>query len=63
METLYDVIQLLKKYGIFIYIGNRLAELTLMEEEIKELHQNKLISNTEYTRALLVIKRERRKYS
>ncbi|MFB9973074.1 DUF910 family protein [Allobacillus sp. SKP2-8] len=63
METFLDVLQLLKKYGVFIYIGDRLAEFNLMEQEINELYQNKLISNEEYMRALLIIKKERRKYS
>lgn len=45
METFFDVLQLLKKYGIFIYIGDRLAEFNLMEQEINELYQNKLITN------------------
>ena len=53
METFFDVLQLLKKYGIF----------NLMEQEINELYQNKLITNEEYMRALLIIKKERRKYS
>lgn len=52
METFFDVLQLLKKYGIFIYIGDRLAEFNLMEQEINELYQNKLITNEEYMRAL-----------
>ncbi|MFC0014816.1 MULTISPECIES: YqgQ family protein [Allobacillus] len=63
METFLDVLQLLKKYGIFIYIGDRLAEFNLMEQEINELYQNKLITNEEYMRALFIIKQVRNKYS
>ncbi|MBR7554376.1 YqgQ family protein [Allobacillus sp. GCM10007491] len=63
METFLDVLQLLKKYGIFIYIGDRLAEFNLMEQEINELYQNKLITNEEYMRALLIVRKERSKYS
>ena len=35
MNTLYDVQQLLKSFGIFIYVGDRTADLELMEAEVK----------------------------
>ena len=37
MKTYYDLQQYLKRFGTFIYIGDRLAELELMETEIREL--------------------------
>ena len=42
MKTVYDVQQLLKKFGTIIYIGDRLADLELMEEELKQLYQSQL---------------------
>nr|WP_289036708.1 YqgQ family protein [uncultured Allobacillus sp.] len=63
METFLDVLQLLKKYGIYIYIGDRLVEFNLIEQEINELYENKLITNDEYMRALLIVRKERSKYS
>ncbi|MFG6114339.1 Uncharacterized protein YqgQ [Thalassobacillus cyri] len=58
MRTIYDIQQLLKKFGTFIYIGNRLADLELMEEEIKQLHQAQCISNEDYQMAILLLRSE-----
>ncbi|MBM7569670.1 YqgQ family protein [Aquibacillus albus] len=58
METVFDVQQLLKKYGTIIYIGDRLADLELMEDEIKELYQSQFISAKDYQKAVLILKRE-----
>jgi uncharacterized protein YqgQ len=58
MKTIYDVQQLLKKYGIIIYVGDRLADLELMEEEIKELYQSQLIDVKEYQMAILLLRHE-----
>ena len=30
MKTLYDVQQLLKRFGIFVYVGKRLWDIELM---------------------------------
>jgi uncharacterized protein YqgQ len=58
MKTIYDVQQLLKKYGTIIYVGDRLADLELMEEEIKELYQSQLIDVKEYQMAILLLRHE-----
>ncbi|WP_085508868.1 YqgQ family protein [Thalassobacillus devorans] len=58
MKTIYDIQQLLKKFGTFIYIGDRLADLELMEEEIKELHQAQCMSNEDYQMAILLLRSE-----
>lgn len=60
MKTIYDIQQLLKRFGIFVYTGNRLADLELMEAEIRELHQLELIDNTEFTSAVLLLRQEQR---
>ena len=39
MKTLYDVQQLLKQYGIFVYMGNRLYEIEVMKLELSQLYQ------------------------
>ncbi len=36
MKTYYDLQQYLKRFGTFIYIGDRLAELEMMEAEIRK---------------------------
>ncbi|MCI2254541.1 YqgQ family protein [Domibacillus indicus] len=56
METIFDVQQLLKRYGVFVYIGNRVADLQLMELELKELYQSQLIEPKEYQMALLILR-------
>ncbi|GGC91699.1 hypothetical protein GCM10007216_23020 [Thalassobacillus devorans] len=58
MKTIYDIQQLLKKFGTFIYIGDRLADLELMEEEIKELHQSQCMTNEDYQMAILLLRSE-----
>ncbi|OKL38109.1 YqgQ family protein [Domibacillus mangrovi] len=56
MRTIYDVQQLLKRYGVFVYIGNRVADLQLMEAELKELYQSQLVETQEYQMALLLLR-------
>ncbi|HZH61372.1 MAG TPA: YqgQ family protein [Metabacillus sp.] len=58
MKTIYDVQQLLKKFGTIIYIGDRLADLELMEEEIKQLYQSSLIEPKDYQMAILLLRQE-----
>ncbi|MFE0564670.1 YqgQ family protein [Priestia megaterium] len=58
MNTLYDVQQLLKSFGIFIYVGDRIADLELMEAEVKELYQSNLIDVRDYQTAILLLRRE-----
>ncbi|GAB4073448.1 YqgQ family protein [Barrientosiimonas marina] len=58
MKTIYDVQQLLKKFGTIIYIGDRLADLELMEDEIKELYRLQCIGTKEYQEALLLLRGE-----
>ncbi|KGP72962.1 YqgQ family protein [Pontibacillus yanchengensis] len=58
MQTIYDVQQLLKRFGTFIYIGDRLADLELMEQEIKELHQAQCITNDEFQMSVLLLRHE-----
>lgn len=58
MKTVYDVQQLLKRFGTIIYIGNRIAELELMEDEVRELHQTGCIETKEYQTAVLLLRKE-----
>ncbi|WP_277674233.1 YqgQ family protein [Piscibacillus halophilus] len=60
MNNIIDVRSLLKQYGIFVYIGDRRADLSLMKDEIKSLYENKLISSDEYMKSLMIIKNERK---
>ena len=58
MKSIYDIQQLLKQYGTIIYIGDRLADLELMESELSELYQAKLVEPREYSTALLILRHE-----
>ncbi len=60
MKTMYDIQQLLKQYGIFIYTRNRGNDLELMEEEIRELYTMELVDVKTYQQALLILRQEKR---
>lgn len=58
MVSIYDIQQLLKRFGTIIYTGNRAADLQLMEDELRELHQSQLIEQKDYETALFLLKQE-----
>ncbi|WP_243290554.1 YqgQ family protein [Bacillus sp. FJAT-47783] len=61
MKTIYDVQQLLKRFGTIIYIGDRLADLELMEEELKQLYQSQFVDTKEFQMAVLLLRQEMQK--
>lgn len=63
MKTLYDVQQLLKKFGIFIYTGHRLADLEMMQDELRTLYDSGLIDAQDFKMGLLIIKSNYQKFS
>ena len=58
MKTIYDIQQLLKRFGTIIYVGDRLSDLELMEGELRELYVSKLIEQKEFHSALLLLRGE-----
>lgn len=58
MKTIYDIQQFLKKFGTIIYVGDRVADLELMEAELKELSQSNLIDAKDFQTALLLLRHE-----
>jgi uncharacterized protein YqgQ len=58
MNTFYDVQQLLKRFGIIIYLGDRIADLELMEWELKELYQSNMVDIMDYQKARLIVRHE-----
>ncbi|MGT2887006.1 YqgQ family protein [Streptococcus didelphis] len=60
MKTLYDVQQLLKNFGIYIYMGKRLYDIEMMKIELKRIYDKGLIEKSEYLRAELVLRQEHR---
>lgn len=57
LKTIYDVQQLLKIRTI-IYIGDRVSDLELMEEEMKQLYQSNLVEPKDYQMAILLLRQE-----
>lgn len=60
MKTLYDVQQLLKQFGIIIYIGKRIYDIEVMKIELEKLYDNGLIDKDDYITAELILRREHR---
>ncbi|WP_315615669.1 YqgQ family protein [Alkalihalobacillus sp. MEB130] len=60
LKTVYDVRQLLKKYGSIVYTRDRSLDLTLMEEELRELHEWKMIEKDVYLQGLLILQNEKK---
>ncbi len=56
LKTIYDVQQLLIKYGTLIYIGDRLADLDMMEDELREMYQSQLIDLHDFKMGHLIIR-------
>lgn len=60
MKVLFDVQNLLKKFGIYVYIGKRLYDTEVMKIELQRLYDNGLISRDDYLKAELILRREHR---
>ncbi|WP_458412496.1 YqgQ family protein [Schinkia sp. CFF1] len=58
MRTIYDIQQLLKRFGTFIYVGDRIADLELMEDEVRELYKSQFIDVKDFQMALLLLRQE-----
>ncbi len=58
MKNLLDIINLLKRFGIFVYTGDRKDDIDLMSSEIKDLYDNGLLMKEDYLKAVLVLRHE-----
>lgn len=58
MKNILEIQQFLKKYGTIIYVGDRVADLELMESELKDLYQAQLIETKDFQTALLILRHE-----
>ena len=61
MKSMIDIYNLLKQFGIYIYTGDRLGDLELIEDEVKELYKTRLIESKDYQTAMLLIRQEERR--
>ena len=60
MKTLYDVQQLLEKYGILVHVGKRIWDIELMALELDNINKVGLIDKHDYMIAKLILRREHR---
>ncbi len=60
-RTLYDVQQLLKRYGTYVHVGKRMWDIELMFIEVKRLYEGGMIDKKTFIDAQLVLKAEHRK--
>lgn len=58
MKTFYDVQQLLRRFGILIYLGNRLYDIDMSRIELAKVYENGLIDRQEFLQADLILRRE-----
>jgi uncharacterized protein YqgQ len=52
--------QLLKKFGIIVYVGKRMWDIELMNIELKGLYDARLVDEEQYLKARLILRREHR---
>ncbi|WP_439644900.1 YqgQ family protein [Aneurinibacillus tyrosinisolvens] len=62
IRTVSDVQALLRRFGIVIYMGDRLSDYEMWEDELRELYQEKLIELGEFSAAMNVLKQARNAY-
>ena len=60
MKTLYDVQQLLEKYGILVHVGKRIWDIELMALELDNINKAGLIGQHHYMIGKLILRREHR---
>lgn len=58
MKTLYDVQQLLEKYGILVHVGKRIWDIELMGLELDNVYHNNLLDHKDYLTAKMILRKE-----
>ena len=58
MQTFLDVLNLLKKYDIYIHVGKRLGDIELAAIEIDNMYKAGLLDAKEYAQIKLVLRHE-----
>lgn len=59
LKTMIEVRNLLKRFGAFIYTGDRLGDLELIEFELNDLYQYGFITQHEFLMAKLCVEKEK----
>lgn len=58
MKTLYDVQQLLERYGVLVHVGRRIWDIELMALELDNINRAGLLDRHDYLVAKLILQRE-----
>jgi len=58
MKDYLGVLQLLKRFGIYVYTGNRKDDIDMVQSEVKDLYDNGLLMKDDYLRAVLILRSE-----
>jgi uncharacterized protein YqgQ len=58
VKNLFDIINLLKRFGVYVYTGNRKDDIFLMELEVKDLFDGGLLLREDFLTALLILRNE-----
>lgn len=58
IHTLYDVQQVLKQFGIFIHVGQRLWDIELMAIELDRLYHEGVIDQAIFITSKIVLQHE-----
>ncbi|MER2088488.1 YqgQ family protein [Sporosarcina sp. JAI121] len=58
MKDFYDVLQLLKRFGIYTYTGNKKDDIDMVQSEVKDLYDNGLLMKQDYLNAVLILRQE-----
>lgn len=61
MKNMYDIRQLLKKYGIFVYTGHPIGDIEQMMTEIKDLYAYHMLDKQQYLQAIMLLQKEKNK--
>lgn len=58
MNDFFGVLQLLKRFGFYVYTGNRNDDISLMLSEVKDLYNSGFIMQEDYLQAVLILRKE-----
>lgn len=58
MNTYYDVLQYLKTFDVYIYVGSRLGDIELAALEIDNLYKAGILDERKYAKIKLVLRHE-----
>lgn len=58
MKDFFGVLQLLKRFGIYVYTGDRNDDIAMIQSEVKDLYDNGLLMQEDYLQAVLILRNE-----